>query len=955
VLENIIADLAVAALLRLGRQIETAARAGRGSPSIEDAKASDLLKNVDFSSTPLRLGVSLPNEITDDDITVAMNSPESQALALEILTAVITKTLPPARKRLASRWEHLIAEINPAIRPITGSLFSLLVSYYEIATRNVEANHPNAYRRLLGESQNRRITHVLEAIYQQSEIGPKTLSRATVIDYLDIYRRQLRRATRHITPPDFDRRKTVPIEELYVRPIIMLENSRNDQSQVRAVEILAAELDRTVLLGDPGNGKSTAAQVLLYESSTDPSAPIPFLVVLRDFAGSGIEVSVVDYLNVRLANVYQCPPPAGLIEQLLECGQALIIFDGLDELLDTSQRRSVTDAVDLFCNRYPLNRVLVTSRRVGYWQAPMDERQFQVLTLSGFSDDQVEDYVRKWFAQEDISSSEADQWTAAFMDESSQVRDLTRTPLLLALMCIIYRGDGYLPRNRPSVYERCAITLFDKWDHSRGIHADLRVGQLVDSAVKHLAYWLFVTDTGDGVTETDLVREATSYLHRRSFELEEDARAAALEFVEFCRGRAWVFSDVGTTADGESLYKFTHRTFLEYFAAHYVVKTSDTPELLAATLGPKVSNAEWDVVAQLALQICDKNHEDGADRAIANLLKQPISPDVQSHAHLLSFIARCLSFVQVSPAIVRRLTRESLAQLNGDSVSAHAPDALMAIIANSGAVEFEYVKAEIEAFILGSISGTNDSARRFALSFISSGDMYAGAKVESHAFVEGLQQAGRAPLVDHHGEDVEYAHACLRRGWIDLPTFIASGGGGLDWILKDVSIQCLQGRGFLPYGVELIATATGNSPEWTSIIGGRQTRDAQLTQLDQIADISSGRIREGLYLAAGASDMFDFFYDDSASIMPSHGALSSHQLLGAGFLIACFLENDLTVHGVAARRDWGALQELVEWLGSREDVLDHAARPSCFNESSGAETLETWVRGERNFLSPRSS
>ena len=46
----------------------------------------------------------------------------------------------------------------------------------------------------------------------------------------------------------------------------------------------------------------------------------------------------------------------------------------------------------------------------------------------------------------------------------------------------------------------------------------------------------------------------------------------------------WVFSDAGTTAAGERLYAFTHRTFLEYFAAAQLAYDSDTPEQLASNL-----------------------------------------------------------------------------------------------------------------------------------------------------------------------------------------------------------------------------------------------------------------------------------------------------------------------------------------------------------------------------------
>jgi predicted NACHT family NTPase len=102
------------------------------------------------------------------------------------------------------------------------------------------------------------------------------------------------------------------------------------------------------------------------------------------------------------------------------------------------------------------------------------------------------------------------------------------------------------------------------------------------------------------VTERDLITETTMFLRGRGFESGDDARAAAAEFVEFCRGRMWVFSEVGTTATGENLYAFTHRTFLEYFAAAWLAYDCDTPERLARRLAPRIAREEWPVVAELA-------------------------------------------------------------------------------------------------------------------------------------------------------------------------------------------------------------------------------------------------------------------------------------------------------------------------------------------------------------------
>ena len=133
--------------------------------------------------------------------------------------------------------------------------------------------------------------------------------------------------------------------------------------------------------------------------------------------------------------------------------------------------------------------------------------------------------------------------------ESSAIPDLRTNPLMLALMCILYRGVGYLPRNKAEVYEQCANLLFHKWDARRRIHADLRAGYLLEPVLRHLAWWLFVRDQVESaVTERELIDETAMFLYGRGFESESDARDAAKEFVDFARGRMWVFSDIGTTA-----------------------------------------------------------------------------------------------------------------------------------------------------------------------------------------------------------------------------------------------------------------------------------------------------------------------------------------------------------------------------------------------------------------------
>ena len=109
---------------------------------------------------------------------------------------------------------------------------------------------------------------------------------------------------------------------------------------------------------------------------------------------------------------------------LLLTGQAVVIFDGLDELLDTSRRADVASRVEHFCREYPLAPVLVTSRVVGYDQAGLDESQFVRYRLGGFRDEDVAQYARKWFAlQEDAPQDDAE----AFLTESEASPTCGRT------------------------------------------------------------------------------------------------------------------------------------------------------------------------------------------------------------------------------------------------------------------------------------------------------------------------------------------------------------------------------------------------------------------------------------------------------------------------------------------------------------------------------------------------
>ncbi|MBO0799849.1 MAG: hypothetical protein J2P31_13595, partial [Blastocatellia bacterium] len=323
-----------------------------------------------------------------------------------------------------------------------------------------------------------------------------------------------------------------------------------------------------------------------------------------------------------------------------------------------------------------------------------------------FRDEDVADYARKWFSLDsDTSSDEAD----AFISESESVPDLRSNPLLLSLMCILYRGEGSLPRNRAEIYEQCSNLLFRKWDARRRIHQDLRAGHLVEPALRHLAWWLFTReDTHSAVTERELVNATTEFLHGRGFESVDDAREAAREFIEFCRGRMWVFTDTGTTASGENLYSFTHRTFLEYFAAAQLAYDSDTPEKLAKTIAPHIAKGEWEVVGELAVQIKDSTSTEGAKRVYETLLNERRRRSIKTRSNILRFLTRSLRSTNLPPLVVRHLTREVVSIIFPDDTEEYDPSELFHYLLHHSEVNIHTIADEIQTSIeelIGSESG----------------------------------------------------------------------------------------------------------------------------------------------------------------------------------------------------------------------------------------------------------
>ncbi|GAA3635704.1 hypothetical protein GCM10022236_42840 [Microlunatus ginsengisoli] len=151
-----------------------------------------------------------------------------------------------------------------------------------------------------------------------------------------------------------------------------------------------------------------------------------------------------------------------------------------------------------------------------------------------------------------------------------------------------------------------------------------------------------------GLPKGELVGFIASYLLSKRFDDEDEATDAAIDFIDFCKGRAWVLTDVGS-----EIFGFTHRTFLEYFAASQLVRLSPSADALYEELFERIVAQEWDVVAQLAVQILGRTVEDGADDFLQLVVSNAHLKDQVSRLNVASFAARSLTFIVPRPPVLR--------------------------------------------------------------------------------------------------------------------------------------------------------------------------------------------------------------------------------------------------------------------------------------------------------------
>ncbi|WP_322727414.1 HEAT repeat domain-containing protein [Nostoc sp. ChiQUE01b] len=332
-----------------------------------------------------------------------------------------------------------------------------------------------------------------------------------------------------------------------------------------------------VILGDPGSGKSTLLQYLALDwvektlEQNDFNLPIPLLIELRNYMRDRDAGSCNNFLQFyhNSPNCFYHLNQHKLHEQL-KAGNALVMFDGLDEIFESAKREEVITCIHRFTNEYPDVQVIVTSRIIGYKQQQLRDAEFRHFLLQDLEPAQIQVFIERWhdktFSQAEARDKNIKrERLQRVINESKAIAELAQNPLLLTMMAIL-NLKRELPRDRSELYKDASEVLLHNWDDGRNLKPDERL-EIIDykdkqAMLRQVAYQMQTSEkglAGNIIYADDLEAIFTKYLQSIPV---SDARDKARRLMKQLRDRNFILCFLGA-----DYYAFVHRTFLEYFCA----------------------------------------------------------------------------------------------------------------------------------------------------------------------------------------------------------------------------------------------------------------------------------------------------------------------------------------------------------------------------------------------------
>ncbi len=414
--------------------------------------------------------------------------------------------------------------------------------------------------------------------------------------------------------------KKEPIDEIFVEPEAGLlttqeqlecdesESASNWKSMTRtpnSASSIVNSRDRIVVIGNPGDGKTTFLRKLCFDRAQQSSEPDGIPVFLRlPVASRAFQIEPdTDLLDVLVATVPE-ESRQFVRERIVEKSDCVLVFDGLDEVGSEEERNNLVRKIIAFTRRYPGNRFVLSSRVVGFDNKPWADEGFTIVGLLDFRQKQIDEFVDRWtkVLQRifDREESEVRRSLESAIFSNPQVRALAGNPLILTILAVLNesRGGG-LPKRRVDLYSKIVDVFLDSWERTKRLDS---FDETADVDLDSREFEWLLADLGLKMQRDDrtlapkwwLREQITSFLMTRLGVGEQEAKDAGERILRYLSERTGLIEERGLKEFG-----FSHRTLQEYFAALGMINETELLASIPDAMRPYLFDPQWSEVIRL--------------------------------------------------------------------------------------------------------------------------------------------------------------------------------------------------------------------------------------------------------------------------------------------------------------------------------------------------------------------
>ncbi|WP_430408452.1 NACHT domain-containing protein [Kordia sp.] len=247
-----------------------------------------------------------------------------------------------------------------------------------------------------------------------------------------------------------------------------VDDEESKERRIDSILTIINDTSHVHIIGNPGSGKSTTLQKLVYKNSQkiiegNATIKIPFLLEAKDYSKEN-----------KFMQMLENQSSSEWLKDALQLGKLHILIDGLNEVDAHFDVEAYEELLHLL-HTYPENSFVISERKKNH----TNRFSIPVFELKELNEKQI-----KKFIQNHINNNHAKIWNE--LEKNASMMNLAYNPLTLRMIISVIKQNKTIPANKGSLFNafiRCLYKLeVRKKEKSRIIREETKFDFLAEIA-----------------------------------------------------------------------------------------------------------------------------------------------------------------------------------------------------------------------------------------------------------------------------------------------------------------------------------------------------------------------------------------------------------------------------------------------------------------------------------------